>query len=174
DRSRAAGGLMLVVVHQQQAVGVVRHILQVEVVVAHRRVDIQLQLALLEVLVQRRQQRHVAFLSFGGYLLEVQRDSAIARVRGQELVNLLDKMGARGRIRQEVTNRRQEHVPDRLVVVDQRKYLRGCGVSRRRRNGTGNPVLVVHPVDAVLVHYRKGAVVQGVRGQRAVGRHHVN
>ncbi len=174
NRPRPAARLVLVVVHQQQAVGVIRHVLQVEIVVSHRRVDIQFQLALLEVLVQRRQQRHVAFLSFGGYLLEVQRDSAIARVRDQELVDLLDKMGARGRIREEVTDRREPHALDRIVVIDQRKDLRRCRVGRRRCDGTRDPVLVVHPVDAVLVHHRKWTIVQGVRGQRAVRRHHVN
>ena len=171
DRPWSASRLVLVVVHQQKAVGVVRHELQIEAVVAHRCVDIQLQVARLEVLVERGEQRHVARPRLVGNLLEVQRNPTVAGVGGEKLVDLLDKIGARRGVQQEVADRRLKDALDRIVVVDQGKDLR---VFARLRNGAGNPPLVVHPMHSGRVHHGEGAIVQAIRGQRAVRSHNVN
>ena len=84
DGAGTAVGLVLVVVHQQQAVGVVGDELQVEVVVADGSVDVEAQIARLEVGVERGDQRVVAGLRVGRNLLEVEREAAIAGVGGEE------------------------------------------------------------------------------------------
>ncbi len=170
DGARLALHLVLIVVHQQETVGVVGHVLQIEAVVAHRRVDIQFQVALLEVLVERGEQRHVSRLCLVGYLLEVQRDSTIAGACGEELVDLLDKVGTGCGVGKEVADGGLKDALDRIVVVDQRKNLR---VFVRRRNGVGNSVFVVHAMHASRVHHGEGAIVQAVGGQRAVRRDHM-
>ena len=170
DRSRTAALLVLVVVHQQQAIGVVRHVLQIKAVVAHRRVDIQFQVALLEVLIERGEQCHVSRLCLVGYLLEVQRDSTIAGARGEELVDLLYKVGTGCGVGKKVTDGGLKYTLDRIVVVDQRKNLR---VLVRRRNGACNPALVIHGKHSGRVHHGEGAIVHAIGGQRAVRRDHM-
>ena len=147
-----------------------RHVLEIEGVVAHRRVDIQLEIARVEVLVECGKQHHVARLRVVGEVLEVQRNSAVVWIGGEELIRLLHKMGARCGAGEKIADGRLEYALDGIVVVDQGKNFR---VFARHRNGVGNPSLVVHAMHSSRVHHGEGAVVQAVGGQSAVRSDHM-
>ena len=112
-------GLVLVVVHQQEAVGVVGVGLQVPFAVAYGDVDVEAQAAGVEVVVDGRDERLVAGLGVGRDGFDVERETAIAGVGGEEAVGLLEEVGARGVAEQEVADLGQEEAFDGIVVVDQ-------------------------------------------------------
>ncbi len=87
--------VVLVVVHQQQAVGVVGDELQIPVGVADGRVDVEAQVAGMEVVVECGEESAEAGLRLGGDLLEVDGEAAIAGVGGEKGIDLLDEIGAR-------------------------------------------------------------------------------
>ena len=72
--------LVLVVVHQEQAVGVVGDELEVEVVVADGGVDVEAEIAGVEVVVERGDEGLVAGLGRGGDALEVEGEAAVGGV----------------------------------------------------------------------------------------------
>ncbi len=91
DGAGIAVGLMLVVVHQQQAVGVVGDELQVPLVVAYGDVDVEAQIARMEVVVDGSDERLIAGLGVGGNGFKVEREAAIAGIGGEEAVDLLEE-----------------------------------------------------------------------------------
>ncbi len=106
DGAGAGVDLVLIVVHQEQAVGVVGHELEVEVVVADGGVDVEAEIAGVEVVVEGGDEGLVAGLGRGGDALEVEGEAAVAGVLGQQGVGLFDEAW-RGRLRSGGSRRRR-------------------------------------------------------------------
>ena len=69
--------------------------LQVPVVVADGRVDVEAQIARVKIVVERGDQSLEAGLRVGRDLLEVEREAAIGGIGGEKRVDLLDEVGSR-------------------------------------------------------------------------------
>ena len=123
DRSGPAAGLVLVVVHHQQAVGVVGEELQVEVVVADGRVDVEPKMALLEVRVECRDRARCSRAGRRRGSPRGRAKAAVVRVGREKGIDLPEEVGARGVVLEEVADGGRNDALDRVVVVDEREDL---------------------------------------------------
>jgi len=163
---RVGARLMLVVVHQDESIGVGREERHVEVGIFNGHVDIEAEIAGVEVVVKSLDELLEAGLSGGGNVLEVQREAAVACIGGEEGVDLVDEVGARGRVQEHLADGVFEDAVGGGVVVDEREDF---GVFVSGVDGLGDLVFAIDTVDDVAFDDREGDV-GGVDGrQGAVG-----
>jgi hypothetical protein len=122
DGADVAAGIVFVVIHQDDAVGVRRHVGVIELVVVGRDIDVELQAARVQVCLQLRQQGLVAGLRRDREAFQVQ-GQALVLVAGQELQGLAAEVGARGGIVEKIPHPLDPVVADGIEVVDQGKDL---------------------------------------------------
>ncbi len=120
-RPRGTSGVVLVVIHQDHAIGVFRDILIIEVLILRRYAQVELLPAGMHVLVQLGGQRFIPWHRLHRKVFEVQRD-APEFVGRQERIDLFAELLPRRRIIQELPNI-LPIVLNRIEVVDQRKDL---------------------------------------------------
>ncbi len=167
DGTGCGVGLMLVVVHEDDAVGVLGEELEVDVVDAYDgNVDVKLEFAGVEVGVEGLDELVVAGSGVGWEALEVEGEAAVAGVGGQELVGLLDEAGAGVRVEKEGLDGGLKGAIGGVVVVHQGEDF---GVFLGGGDGAENLVFAVDGVDGITLDDLKWNVISGVGGEGAVG-----
>ena len=170
DRTRDRAGLMLPVVHQDEAVGVGGEELEVELAGVDGNVDVELEVVLLEVGIKRLGEQAIGGLGIGREGLEVERQATIAGVGGEELVDLLNEICAGFGAEKELLYIGVEGACERAEVVDHREDF---GIFAGGLDGAEDLILAVDAVDAGGVDDGEGSVVGGKGGERTVGREDV-
>ncbi len=166
DGAGFGAGLVLAVVHQDEAVGVGGEELEIEAAGVDGDVDVEPQVARVEVGVEGCGEQAVGGLRVGGEGLEVECEAAIAGVGGEELIDLVNEVGARLGAEEELFDVGLEDACDGAVVVDHREDF---SVFAGGLDGAEDLVLAVDAVDAGGVDDGEGRVVGGVGGEGAVG-----
>ena len=117
----AGGLLVLVVIHQQQAVGVGSHIREVKVSVIYRRADVEPEVVRVKRGVEVSDEGLEAVERAVWNVLKVECDAAIAWVGSQKALYLIDEVGAGGRVGEEWSDGVGVVVVDDVVIVDERE-----------------------------------------------------
>ena len=168
DGSRIAGVLVLVVVHQDNAVGVGRDGLQILVAGGYGHVDVKTKIARVHLRVERLNELKVRRLICVGEAFEVERNAAIGRVGGEEAHDLLEKGRAFVRIAEHVSDAGIPLLGVRVEVVDGGKDF---GIFLGGLNDVLDLVEVVGIVhEAALDDRILAEVVAAHRHECAVGR----
>ena len=119
--------------------------LEVVVGVADGSVEVEAEIAGVKVLVEGGDEGVVARLRGGGEVLEVERQTAIVGVGGEEEVDLMDEIGAAGGVQEEVAYGGVEDAGEWVVVVDEREDF---SVDSGFGDDVGDLVLGVDGVDS--------------------------
>ncbi len=98
DGSGIAGGLVLIVVHENDAVGIRGDALEIAVAGGYGGVDIEPEIAGAHVLIERLDEAQVGGTVFVGDAFNIEREAAIDGIRGEKAHDLLAKRGAFGGI----------------------------------------------------------------------------
>ena len=158
---------MLVVIGEDEAVGVIGEELEIEVRIADEGVEVEAQVAGVEVFVERGDKRLVPGLIGDREVFEVEGQAAVMRVGGEENIGLADEVLAAGGVRQEGADVRHDLAGVGVVIVDEGEDL---GIDAGLRNDVGDLVFCVYRVRAGCVDDSEGGVVvDGVGGEGAVG-----
>ncbi len=158
DGAGIAGGLMLVVVHQDDAVGVGRDLLQIVVRFGDGCIDIEVEMARVQIGIELPDKAHITRVGIIGKTFKIERQAVIDGVGREELKDLLAQRGAPGRIIQHGAHVGVPALIGRVVVVQ-------VGEDFRVFFGLGN-----HPLDAIAVIgiVDGGALNDGIVAMRIV------
>ena len=168
DGSRIAGVLVLVVVHQNNAVGAGRDGLQILVAGGHGHVDVKAKVARVHLRVERLNELEISRLIRVGEAFKVERNAAIGRVGGEKAHDLLEKGRALVRIAEHVSDAGIPLVGVRVEVVDGGKDF---GIFLGGLNDVLDLVKVVGVVrEAALDDRILAEVVSTHRHECAIGR----
>ena len=167
DGTRCSGGLVLVVILENQAIAVGGERGEIKGGVADGDNHVEALIVGVEVLVERGDERQIAGLGGGVDRFKVEGEAPVGGVGGEEAVGLTLKVGAGGVALEEVRSRGGVGLLDAVVVVYQRKDF---GVDAVLGDGAGDLVFLIDGVDAGFVDDGEGGeVAGGVGGEVAFG-----
>jgi len=121
DGAGVAGGLVLVVVHENNAVGVGGNRLQVGIGRGNGGVDVEPQVTGMEVAVELLDKGQIGRYGVVGKALKIERKAAIHRIRSEELANLPAQKGALAGVLQDVAEAGVPGACRSVVVVQVRE-----------------------------------------------------
>ena len=169
DGAGIAGGLMLVVVHQDDAVGVGGDLLEVGIGGGDRGVDVEAQAARMQVPVELMDEGQIGGRGFVGKALKIERKAAISRVRGEKADDLLAQRGALAGI---LEHRAEAGIPGLRGGVEVVEVGKDFRVFPGRLDDVLDLVVVVGVVDGRAVNHgilAMRVVVDGHQGSRRCG-----